>query len=100
MCDVLFLIKNAMPRARGRHLYRLVLGTAAWHGRMLIINRHCAAESTGHGSPLPHLVHGGPGRAGGGEELGGVRGVQHYLHRAALQGPRGVVEKIAGVSPP
>jgi oxepin-CoA hydrolase / 3-oxo-5,6-dehydrosuberyl-CoA semialdehyde dehydrogenase len=64
----------------------LVLGTAAWHGRMLVVNRHCAAESTGHGSPLPHLVHGGPGRAGGGEELGGVRGVLHYMQRTALQG--------------
>jgi oxepin-CoA hydrolase/3-oxo-5,6-dehydrosuberyl-CoA semialdehyde dehydrogenase len=64
----------------------LVLGTAAWHGRMLVINRHCAAESTGHGSPLPHLVHGGPGRAGGGEELGGVRGALHYMQRTALQG--------------
>ena len=64
----------------------LVLGTAAWHGRMLVINRHCAGESTGHGSPLPHLVHGGPGRAGGGEELGGVRGVLHYMQRTALQG--------------
>ncbi len=64
----------------------LVLGTAAWHGRILINNRHCAAESTGHGSPLPHLVHGGPGRAGGGEELGGVRAVLHYMQRTALQG--------------
>ena len=64
----------------------LVLGTAAYHGRIVIINRHCAAESTGHGSPLPHLVHGGPGRAGGGEELGGVRGVKHYMQRTALQG--------------
>ncbi len=64
----------------------LVLGTAAYHGRMLIINRHCAAESTGHGSPLAHLVHGGPGRAGGGEEMGGIRGVLHYMQRAALQG--------------
>ena len=64
----------------------LVLGTAAWHGRMVLINRHCAAESTGHGSPLPHLVHGGPGRAGGGEELGGVRGALHYMQRTALQG--------------
>ncbi|MDJ0793853.1 MAG: phenylacetic acid degradation bifunctional protein PaaZ [Woeseiaceae bacterium] len=64
----------------------LVLGTAAYHGRMVIINRHCAAESTGHGSPLPHLVHGGPGRAGGGEEMGGVRGVKHYMQRTALQG--------------
>jgi oxepin-CoA hydrolase/3-oxo-5,6-dehydrosuberyl-CoA semialdehyde dehydrogenase len=64
----------------------LVLGTAAYHGRMLVINRQCAAESTGHGSPLPHLVHGGPGRAGGGEELGGVRGVLHYMQRTAIQG--------------
>ena len=64
----------------------LVLGTAAYHGRMLVINRHCAAESTGHGSPLPHLVHGGPGRAGGGEEMGGVRGVKHYMQRSAIQG--------------
>lgn len=64
----------------------LILGTAAHHGRILVINRHCAAESTGHGSPLPHLVHGGPGRAGGGEELGGVRGVLHYMQRTALQG--------------
>jgi oxepin-CoA hydrolase/3-oxo-5,6-dehydrosuberyl-CoA semialdehyde dehydrogenase len=64
----------------------VVLGTAAYHGRMLVINRHCAAESTGHGSPLPHLVHGGPGRAGGGEEMGGVRGVLHYMQRTAIQG--------------
>ena len=64
----------------------LVLGTAAYHGRMLVLNRHCAAESTGHGSPLPHLVHGGPGRAGGGEEMGGIRGVLHYMQRTAVQG--------------
>lgn len=64
----------------------LVLGTAAYHGRLIVINRHCAAESTGHGSPLPHLVHGGPGRAGGGEEMGGVRGVLHYMQRSAIQG--------------
>lgn len=64
----------------------LVLGTAAYHGRMLVINRDCAGESTGHGSPLGHLVHGGPGRAGGGEELGGVRSVRHYMQRTAIQG--------------
>jgi oxepin-CoA hydrolase / 3-oxo-5,6-dehydrosuberyl-CoA semialdehyde dehydrogenase len=64
----------------------IVLGTAAYHGRMLVLNRHCAGESTGHGSPLAHLVHGGPGRAGGGEEMGGVRGVLHYMQRTALQG--------------
>ena len=65
---------------------QLVLGTAAYHGRMVLINRHCAAESTGHGSPLPHLIHGGPGRAGGGEEMGGIRGVLHYMQRTAIQG--------------
>lgn len=64
----------------------LVLGTAPYHGRIVVINRHCAAESTGHGSPLPHLIHGGPGRAGGGEELGGIRGVLHYMQRTAIQG--------------
>ena len=64
----------------------LVLGTAAYHGRIVVINRHCAKESTGHGSPLPHLIHGGPGRAGGGEEMGGLRGVLHYMQRTALQG--------------
>lgn len=74
---------------------QLVLGTAAWHGRMVLINRHCADESTGHGSPLPHLVHGGPGRAGGGEELGGIRGALHYMQRTAIQGSP---ETIAAVS--
>ena len=64
----------------------MVLGTAAYHGRLMLVNRHSAKESTGHGSPLPHLVHGGPGRAGGGEEMGGVRGVLHYMQRTALQG--------------
>src|SRR5207237_1303693 len=65
---------------------RLVLGLAPFHGRVLVVNRHCAKESTGHGSPLPHLVHGGPGQAGGGEEMGGIRGVLHYMQRTALQG--------------
>jgi oxepin-CoA hydrolase/3-oxo-5,6-dehydrosuberyl-CoA semialdehyde dehydrogenase len=64
----------------------VVLGTAAYHGRLMLVNRHSAKESTGHGSPLPHLVHGGPGRAGGGEEMGGVRGVLHYMQRTAIQG--------------
>lgn len=63
-----------------------MLGAASHHGRLLIVNRSCAKESTGHGSPLPHLVHGGLGRAGGGEEMGGVRAVMHYLQRTALQG--------------
>lgn len=64
----------------------IVLGLAPYHGRLLVVDRHCAKESTGHGSPLPHLVHGGPGRAGGGEELGGIRGVLHYMQRTAVQG--------------
>jgi len=59
---------------------------AAWHGRILVLDHEAAAESTGHGSPLPQLKHGGPGRAGGGEELGGIRAVNHYLQRAAVQG--------------
>ncbi len=63
-----------------------VLGAGTWHGRILILNRESAKESTGHGSPLPLLVHGGPGRAGGGEEMGGVRGVRHYMQRVAIQG--------------
>lgn len=65
---------------------QVVLNTAAYHGRMLVINRHSAAESTGHGSPMPQLIHGGPGRAGGGEEMGGIRGVKHFMQRTALQG--------------
>ena len=64
----------------------LVLGVAPWHGRVLVLDQDSAAESTGHGSPLPHLVHGGPGRAGDGEELGGIRGVLHYMQRTADPG--------------
>src|SRR5215217_7055565 len=63
-----------------------VVGAATHHGRILVLNRDCAKESTGHGSPLPMLVHGGPGRAGGGEEMGGIRGVKHYMQRVAIQG--------------
>lgn len=62
------------------------LGAGAFHGRMLFLDRDSAKESTGHGSPLPVLVHGGPGRAGGGEEMGGARGVKHFMQRTALQG--------------
>ena len=65
--------------------HEFIQGAAAYHGRMLVLNRDNAAESTGHGSPLPVLVHGGPGRAGGSEEMGGVRGVKHYMQRTALQ---------------
>ncbi|MBK6444785.1 MAG: phenylacetic acid degradation bifunctional protein PaaZ [Bacteroidetes bacterium] len=72
----------------------IVMGSASMHGRMVIINKNCAAESTGHGSPLAHLVHGGPGRAGGGEEMGGIRGVHHYMQRTALQGSPTTLTKI------
>ena len=73
------------------------IGAAPWHGRILILNNECAKESTGHGSPLPLLVHGGPGRAGGGEEMGGVRGVKHYMQRVAIQGSPTTISKITGV---
>jgi len=73
------------------------LGAASHHGRILILNRHCAKESTGHGSPMPMLTHGGPGRAGGGEEMGGKRGVMHYLQRTAIQGSPTTLTKITGV---
>ncbi|MCC6937671.1 MAG: phenylacetic acid degradation bifunctional protein PaaZ [Flavobacteriales bacterium] len=69
-----------------QHAQRFVWGAASHHGRMLVINRDMAKENTGHGSPLATLVHGGPGRAGGGEEMGGKRGVLHYLQRTAIQG--------------
>lgn len=75
---------------------RLVLDIAASHGRLLVLDRDCAKESTGHGSPLPQLVHGGPGRAGGGEEMGGVRGVHHYMQRTALQGSPAMLTAIGG----
>jgi oxepin-CoA hydrolase/3-oxo-5,6-dehydrosuberyl-CoA semialdehyde dehydrogenase len=71
-----------------------VLGAGAYHGRMMIVDRSSAKESTGHGSPLPVLVHGGPGRAGGGEEMGGVRGVTHYMQRTALQGSPALLSSI------
>ncbi|MDM0027849.1 phenylacetic acid degradation bifunctional protein PaaZ [Variovorax saccharolyticus] len=69
---------------------------AAHHGRLLVLDREAAAESTGHGSPLPFLKHGGPGRAGGGEELGGLRAVKHYLQRAALQGSPSMIAAVTG----
>jgi oxepin-CoA hydrolase/3-oxo-5,6-dehydrosuberyl-CoA semialdehyde dehydrogenase len=74
----------------------LVLGLAPYHGRLLVVDRHCAKESTGHGSPLAHLVHGGPGRAGGGEEMGGIRGVMHYMQRTAVQGSPDTLTAVGG----
>jgi len=75
------IITNDMRIAK-----EFVLGAASMHGRILVLNEACAKESTGHGSPMPLLTHGGPGRAGGGEEMGGVRGIKHYLQRTAIQG--------------
>ncbi len=74
----------------------VVRGAAAHHGRMIVIDRDDARSSTGHGSPLPLLVHGGPGRAGGGEELGGIRGVLHYMQRTAVQGSPRAVSAVTG----
>ena len=77
---------GSLVTADNEEAARIVLGTAAWHGRILVLNSDCAKESTGHGSPLAPLVHGGPGRAGGGEELGGSRAIKHYMQRTAIQG--------------
>ncbi|MGG9964043.1 phenylacetic acid degradation bifunctional protein PaaZ [Ferruginibacter sp. SUN106] len=77
-----------------------VVGAASHHGRILVLNNECAKESTGHGSPLPLLVHGGPGRAGGGEEMGGIRGVKHYLQRTAIQGSPTTITAITNVYQP
>jgi len=78
LCGSLFTNDDSVARD-------IVLGVAPYHGRLYVLNRSAARESTGHGSPLPHLVHGGPGRAGGGEEMGGIRGVLHYMQRTAIQ---------------
>lgn len=75
---------------------KVVHAAAAWHGRLLVLDRDSAIESTGHGSPLPLLKHGGPGRAGGGEELGGIRAVTHFLQRAAIQGSPSMLSAITG----
>jgi len=76
---------------------QLVAGIAAHHGRVLVLNREDARSSTGHGSPVPHLVHGGPGRAGGGEELGGIRSVFHHMQRTAIQGSPNMLTAVTGV---
>ena len=83
-----------------KHARQYVIGAATHHGRILVLNNECAKESTGHGSPLPLLVHGGPGRAGGGEEMGGLRGVKHYLQRTALQGSPTTITAITNVYQP
>ncbi|MEO6814974.1 MAG: phenylacetic acid degradation bifunctional protein PaaZ [Ginsengibacter sp.] len=76
---------------------QFVLGSGTYHGRILVLNRDCAKESTGHGSPLPMLTHGGPGRAGGGEEMGGLRGVKRYMQRVAVQGSPTMLTAITNV---
>jgi len=75
---------------------QVVLGVAPWHGRLLVLDRHDAAESTGHGAPLPHLVHGGPGRAGGGEELGGIRAVLHHMQVTSISASPATVTAVTG----
>ncbi|MBS1918019.1 MAG: phenylacetic acid degradation bifunctional protein PaaZ [Bacteroidetes bacterium] len=86
LCSTIVTADNKLAK-------QYVLGAATHHGRILILNNECAKESTGHGSPLPTLVHGGPGRAGGGEEMGGIRGVKHYMQRVAVQGsPSSITE--------
>jgi oxepin-CoA hydrolase/3-oxo-5,6-dehydrosuberyl-CoA semialdehyde dehydrogenase len=87
LCGSLFTADDRVAR-------EIVLGVAPYHGRLYVLNRHSARESTGHGSPLPHLVHGGPGRAGGGEEMGGIRGVLHYMQRTAVQGSPTTITRI------
>jgi oxepin-CoA hydrolase / 3-oxo-5,6-dehydrosuberyl-CoA semialdehyde dehydrogenase len=79
---------------------KYVIGAATHHGRILVLNEECAKENTGHGSPLPLLVHGGPGRAGGGEEMGGIRGVKHYLQRTAIQGSPTTLTEVTQVYQP
>ncbi|GHE01733.1 enoyl-CoA hydratase [Defluviimonas sp. 20V17] len=74
----------------------VALETAAWHGRLYLNDRDSAAGATGHGAPLPMLVHGGPGRAGGGEEMGGIRGVMHYMQRTAVQGSPRMIAALTG----
>lgn len=77
---------SSIVTPNNREATEYVIGAASMHGRILVLNKDCAKESTGHGSPMPLLTHGGPGRAGGGEEMGGKRGVLHYLQRTAIQG--------------
>ncbi|GAB2794197.1 oxepin-CoA hydrolase/3-oxo-5,6-dehydrosuberyl-CoA semialdehyde dehydrogenase [Hymenobacter luteus] len=83
-----------------RTAQEFVLGAATHHGRILVINEEVAKESTGHGSPLPLLIHGGPGRAGGGQEMGGMRGVEHFMQRVAIQGSPSMITAITEVYQP
>ena len=93
LCSTIVTADNSIAK-------KYVISAATHHGRILVLNNDCAAESTGHGSPLPLLVHGGPGRAGGGEEMGGLRGVKHYLQRTAIQGSPTMITAITNVYQP
>ncbi len=90
LCSSIVTTDPAMAR-------RFVLEAGPWHGRILVLDQRAAKESTGHGSPLPLLVHGGPGRAGGGEEMGGLRGIRHYMQRLAVQGSPDMITAITGI---
>ena len=83
--------------ANDRLAREFVIGAATHHGRILVLNSESAKESTGHGSPLPQLVHGGPGRAGGGEEMGGIRGIKHYMQRVAVQGSPSSITAVTNI---
>jgi oxepin-CoA hydrolase/3-oxo-5,6-dehydrosuberyl-CoA semialdehyde dehydrogenase len=87
----------SMVTANNNVAKEFVYGAGTHHGRILILNQECSKESTGHGSPLPMLVHGGPGRAGGGEEMGGARGVKHYMQRVAVQGSPTTLSAITNI---
>jgi len=93
LCSTIVTASDAIAR-------HYVLAAATHHGRILVLNKDCAKESTGHGSPLPLLVHGGPGRAGGGEEMGGLRGVKHYMQRVAVQGSPTTLTAITNIYQP
>ncbi len=93
LCSSIVTADNAVAK-------KYVISAATHHGRILVLNNECAKESTGHGSPLPLLVHGGPGRAGGGEEMGGLRGVKHYLQRTAIQGSPSTITAITNIYQP
>lgn len=91
---------SSMVTANTKIAKEYVISAATYHGRILVLNNDCAKESTGHGSPLPLLVHGGPGRAGGGEEMGGVRGIKQYMQRTAVQGSPTMISAITNVFQP
>lgn len=91
---------SSITTANDKIAKEFVLATASHHGRIVVFNKNCIKESTGHGSPLPYLVHGGPGRAGGGEEMGGIRGVMHYMQRTAIQGSPTTLTEITSIFQP